>query len=393
MKGQISNTLKENFRQYGMAFVLVLIIMLFQMLTKGRLLMPLNVTNLILQNGYVLILAIGMLPVIITGRIDLAVGSVVAFIGAIAAIMIVTMKIGFVPTLLTCLIISALIGSWNGFWIAVVNVPAFITTLASMLIFRGLTIAFLNGRSIGPFTDEFRAISSKFVPDFLGNLFHIGKKQNLTALVAGLLLCAFFVVKEIRSRKSTKKYGFSTLPLSFGLIKLVIICVAIMAFFYTLGAYEGIPYLLLLLFVLVMLYSFIMNRTVIGRRIYALGSNETAARLSGINTTKLVFLTNINIGVLAAIAGIVFAARLNAGTPKAGSGFELDAIAACFIGGASVYGGTGVISGAILGTLIMGVMNNGMSILGISADYQQAIKGIVILFAVASDILAKNRQK
>ena len=392
-KKNISSTLKGNFRQYGMVFALILIIALFQILTSGRLLMPLNVTNLILQNGYILILAIGMLPVIVTGRIDLSFGSIVAFVGGIAAIMIVSMKIAFIPTIIICLLTGALIGCWNGFWISVINVPAFITTLASMLIFRGLTIAFLRGNTIGPFTSVFRAISSKFVPDFFNGKTNLGGKINLTAVIAGLALCVIFILGEIKSQKVTKKYGFTATPLWFSMIKVGLICFAIMAFFYTLGAYEGIPYLLVLLLVLVVLYSFIMNKTVIGRRIYALGGNEAAAKLSGVNTNRLVFLTNINMGVLSAIAGIVFAARLNAGTPKAGSGFELDAIAACFIGGASVYGGIGTIAGAILGTFIMGVMNNGMSILGISADYQQAIKGLVILFAVASDIIAKNRQK
>ena len=393
MKEQISQTLKGNLRQYGMIFALILIVILFQILTNGRLLMPLNITNLILQNGYILILAIGMLPIIVSGRIDLSVGSIVAFVGGIAAVMIVSMKIGFIPAILTCLLVGALIGVWNGFWTAYINVPAFITTLAAMLIFRGVTIAFLRGNSIGPFTAEFRAISSRFVPDFFKGLINTGGKQNLTALLAGLLFCVFLVVRELNSRKATKKYGFTIAPAWFCVAKLVMISIVIMVFFYLLGAYEGIPYLLVLLFGLVALYTFIMNRTVIGRRIYALGGNEAAAKLSGVNTRRLVFLTNINMGVLAAIAGIVFAARLNAGTPRAGQGFELDAIAACFIGGASVYGGVGMISGAILGTFIMGVMNNGMSILGISTDYQQAIKGLVILFAVASDIFAKNRQK
>ena len=385
--------LKGNMRQYSMVIALALITLLFYLLTDGMLLKPLNITNLILQNGYVLILAIGMLPIIITARIDLSVGSIVAFVGAVAAIMIVNMKMDFIPALLISLAVGAVIGAWQGFWTAYVNIPAFITTLSSMLVFRGLTIAILDGRSIGPFTDTFRYISSNFIPDFLGGITLFGESLNLVALAAGVLMCIFLVYRDISKRRATAKYGFEQVPGWFFALKLVITCVAVMVFFYYLAAYNGIPALLILLVVLVMIYSFITSKTVIGRRIYALGGNEAAARLSGINTKRIVFATNINMGVLAAVAGIVFAARLNAGTPKAGNGFELDAIASCFIGGASVYGGTGSIMGAILGCFIMGVMNNGMSIMGVSIDYQQAIKGLVILFAVAIDMAAKSKQK
>lgn len=380
--------LKGNMRQYGMIGALGLIVLLFQVWTGGILLKPLNITNLILQNGYVLILAIGMLPIIITGRIDLSVGSIVAFVGAIAAIMIVNLQLPLVVTIIICLLTGALIGAWHGFWTAYVGIPAFITTLSGMLIFRGLTIAVLDGRSIGPFYASFRAISTSFVPDILK-----GGGVNLTALLIGLLLSIYLVVKELKTRKDRISYSFEVLPLWFFAIKVAIICGGIMLLSYFLASYNGIPTLLILLTVLILFYSFITNSTVIGRRIYALGGNEAAARLSGIDTRRMVFLTNINMGLLAAVAGIVFAARLNAGTPKAGTGFELDAIAACFIGGASVSGGTGTIVGAVLGTLIMGVMNNGMSIVGISVDYQQAIKGLVILFAVAIDLVLKKKQK
>ena len=392
-KTKSGNILKGNMRQYSMVIALVLLIIMFYFLTGGMLLKPLNITNLILQNGYVLILAIGMLPVIITARIDLSVGSIVAFVGAVAAIMIVNWNVGFLPTLLVCLAVGALIGAWQGLWTAYVNIPAFITTLSSMLVFRGLTIAVLDGRSIGPFTDSFRAISASFIGDFLGGITLFGQELNLVALVVGVIACIALVLTEISKRRATIKYGFAADPAWFFIIKQVIICVFVMWFFYYLAAYNGIPTLLILLVVLVIIYSFITSKTVIGRRIYALGGNEAAAQLSGINTKRLVFATNINMGVLAAVAGIVFAARLNAGTPKAGNGFELDAIASCFIGGASVYGGTGNIMGAILGCFIMGIMNNGMSIMGVSVDFQQAIKGFVILIAVALDMAAKSKKK
>ncbi len=379
---------RGNIRQYGMIIALGLIVLFFQVLTNGILLKPLNVTNLILQNGYVLILAIGMLPIIITGRIDLSVGSIVAFVGAIGAIMMVDHQIALVPTILVCLLVGAAIGAWQGFWTAYIGIPAFITTLAGMLIFRGLTIAVLGGKSIGPFYSSFRAISTSFIPDFFGK-----NALNLTALVVGAVMCVYFSIREIAARMDKGRYGFEVPPVWLLMLKLAFLCGSIMMLAYFMAAYNGIPSLLVLLVFLIIFYSFITNATVIGRRIYALGGNEAASRLSGIDTKKIVFFTNINMGVLAAIAGIVFAARLNAGTPKAGTGFELDAIAACFIGGASVSGGTGTIVGAVLGTLIMGVMNNGMSIFGVSVDYQQAIKGLVILFAVAIDIVLKSRRK
>lgn len=386
--GKLLKLFKGNIRQYGMIIALGLIVFMFQMLTGGILLKPLNITNLILQNGYVLILAIGMLPIIITGRIDLSVGSIVAFVGAIASIMMVNYKLPLVPTLFVSLFMGAAIGAWQGFWIAYVGIPAFITTLSGMLIFRGLTIAVLGGKSIGPFYASFRAISTSFIPDFFGT-----NTLNMTAIAAGLLMCLYLFIHETVQRKDRKRYGFDVLPLWFFILKLLFLSAALMSLSYFLAAYNGIPSLLVLLVFLIIFYSFMTNSTVIGRRIYALGGNEAAARLSGIDTKKIIFFTNINMGVLAAIAGLVFAARLNAGTPKAGTGFELDAIAACFIGGASVSGGTGTIVGAVLGTLIMGVMNNGMSIIGVSVDYQQAIKGLVILFAVAIDIILKTRKK
>jgi putative multiple sugar transport system permease protein len=379
--------LKQHGKQYGMLFALTFIVALFQIWTNGILLRPLNIANLILQNGYVLILAIGMLFIIITGRIDLSVGSTVAFVGAITALLMVNHDVGVVPTVIIGLLIGALIGAWQGLWTAYIGVPAFITSLAGMLIFRGLTIAVLEGRSIGPLEPSFRAISNSFVPDLFG-----GVGINLTALVIGVALCLYVVAVDVVRRRETVRHGFSVSSRGYFLGKNVLSCAGIMAISWLLARYNGIPTLLVLLVALVFLYSFIADRTIIGRRIYALGGNEAAAQLSGVDTRRLVFATNVNLGVLAAIAGIVFTARLNAGTPKAGTGFELDAIAACFIGGASVSGGTGTIVGALLGTFIMGVMNNGMSIVGISVDYQQAIKGLVILFAVAVDIVLKKQK-
>jgi putative multiple sugar transport system permease protein len=341
--------LKQHGKQYGMLFALTFIVALFQIWTNGILLRPLNIANLILQNGYVLILAIGMLFIIITGRIDLSVGSTVAFVGAITALLMVNHDVGVVPTVIIGLLIGALIGAWQGLWTAYIGVPAFITSLAGMLIFRGLTIAVLEGRSIGPLEPSFRAISNSFVPDLFG-----GVGINLTALVIGVALCLYVVAVDVVRRRETVRHGFSVSSRGYFLGKNVLSCAGIMAISWLLARYNGIPTLLVLLVALVFLYSFIADRTIIGRRIYALGGNEAAAQLSGVDTRRLVFATNVNLGVLAAIAGIVFTARLNAGTPKAGTGFELDAIAACFIGGASVSGGTGTIVGALLGTATSG---------------------------------------
>jgi len=272
---------KSNIRQYGMIIALVLITLLFQVLTKGILLKPLNVTNLILQNGYVLILAIGMLPIIITGRIDLSVGSVVAFIGALAAIMMVNYKVPLVLTLAACIAVGALIGAWHGFWTAYVGIPAFITTLSGMLIFRGLTIAILEGKSIGPLYPSFRSISNSFIPDVLGD-----GTLNLTALAVGALLCAYMVGQGFVQRIEKKRYGFEILPVWMFILKQAFMCAALMMLAYFMAAYNGIPALLVLLVFLIIFYSFITDNTVIGRRIYALGGNEAAARLSGINTRR-----------------------------------------------------------------------------------------------------------
>ena len=353
---EIVKLVRGNMRKNGMIIALAVIIAVFQVWTKGVLLKPLNITNLILQNGYILILAIGMLPVIITGRIDLSVGSIVAFIGALAAIMVVNHNVPFVITLIVCLAVGALIGAWHGFWTAYVGIPAFITTLSGILVFRGLTIAILKGRSIGPFTPVFRAISTNFIPDFFSD-----RSLNMTAVIIGILMCLFIIFKEIRDRNASHKAGLPLVSRWFSAARVTIICLGILALIYFLAAYEGIPYLLVLLVFLIVFYTFVTTKTVIGRRVYALGGNEAAARLSGINTKRMIFFTNINVSVLAAVAGIVFAARLNAGTPRAGNGFELDAIAACFIGGASVTGGSGTIAGANRHPYY-GVMNNGMSL-------------------------------
>jgi putative multiple sugar transport system permease protein len=377
---------KSNIRQYGMILALLAIMVFFQIITDGVLFQPLNITNMILQNSYILILAIGMLLVIVAFHIDLSVGSIAAFVGAISAILIVNMKVHFLIAILASLLVGALIGAFQGLWISYVKIPAFIVTLGGMLMFRGFTMVALGGRSLAPFPKEFQLISSGFIPDFFkGNGIHI------TTVLIGIILSALFVYSEFSNRKTQQKYELEVLPLNFFIVKQLLVVFIINWFTVTLATYEGIPNVLVLLFALIAVYTFITKKTVLGRHIYALGGNEKAASLSGVKTKKLVFWVFVNMGVMAALSGIVFAARLNAATPKAGTMFELDAIAACFIGGASTSGGKGTIIGAIIGGLFMGVLNNGMSLVGLGIDWQQGIKGAVLLLAVAFDLMTKSK--
>ncbi|RDW20700.1 multiple monosaccharide ABC transporter permease [Oceanobacillus chungangensis] len=382
MKQLISN----NLSRFGMIIALFSITVLFQILTDGVLLTPLNVTNIIMQNSYIIILAIGMMLIIITGEIDLSVGSVAAFIGAIAGIMLVTFDIPVVLAIILCLLLGAIIGAWQGFWVAYINIPAFIVTLAGMLIFRGLTLVVLQGQTLAPFPNGFRSISSSFLPQ----IFNGGELQLFT-IVIGIVLSFLYLFNELRLRRIDLKNNFNTTSLPLFIAKIATLIIVINVFTYTLALYEGIPYVLIILFVLIVGYTFIMNKTILGRHIYAVGGNENAAKLSGVKTKKMKFLVFVNMGAMAALAGLIFAGRLNAATPQAGNLFELDAIAAAVIGGASMTGGIGTVLGAVIGALVMGVLNNGMSLMGIGIDWQQAIKGLVLLGAVAFDVLNRNK--
>jgi putative multiple sugar transport system permease protein len=366
------SALKANFRDYGMLLSLLAIMLFFQVVTDGTLLKPLNLTNLVLQNSYIVIMALGMLLVIVAGHIDLSVGSVVGFIGGLAAVMMVRYGIHFVPTTIVCLIVGGLIGAAQGYWVAFFRVPSFIVTLAGMLVFKGLTLALLGGMSVGPFPVTFQKLSSGFIPDVFG-----GETFNFTSLFLGVATAAAIVYFSLRSRANQQRHGVETPPVGLFVFKNALLCAIVLFFCYLLATYRGLPNVLVIMFLLIALYG--------------LGGNEKAAKLSGIRTERLTFLTFVNMGVLAALAGLIFAARLNTATPKAGIGFELDVIAACFIGGASATGGFGKVTGAVIGALIMGVMNNGMSILGIGIDYQQVIKGLVLLAAVSVDVY--NRKK
>lgn len=387
----ITYSLKSNIRQYAMLIALIVIMAFFQIATGGTLLVPMNVTNLVLQNSYVLILAIGMTLCILTGgNIDLSVGSVCAFIAAIMGHLSINLKMDVTQALLISLLLGVIIGIWQGYWIAYVRIPPFIATLAGMLLFRGLTITMLKGLTLSPFPESFQRISAGFLPDFFAGL---GWDLNLTPIVLSIVFSVILVLVQIKKRAARIKNEMETPPLSLFIVQLLLVIAAINIFAYWLAAYKGIPIILIILGVLIFGYHFFTTKTVPGRYIYAMGGNEKAARLSGIDTNKVLFFVYFNMAVLSAVAGIAFASRTNSAFPGLGTNFELDAIAACFIGGASASGGIGTVIGTIIGALVMGVLNNGMSIMGIGSDWQMTIKGFVLLMAVAFDIISKNKAK
>jgi putative multiple sugar transport system permease protein len=314
------------------------------------------------------------------------VGSVCGFVGALAAVLMVQYDWHFVPATLLCLATGALIGAAQGWFIAYFHIPSFIVTLAGMLVFKGLALALLQGQSVGPFPVTFQKLSSGFIPDLFD-----GAELRLTSLLLGALVALAMLVLAWRTRANQQLHGMETEPMALFAARNAAFAAILVALAWLMASYKGLPNVLIIMFALMVAYDFITSRTTIGRRVYALGGNEKAARLSGIRTERLAFATFVNMGVLAALAGLVFAARLNTATPKAGLGFELDVIAACFIGGASASGGVGKVMGAVIGAFIMGVMNNGMSILGVGIDYQQVIKGLVLLAAVYVDVVNKNK--
>lgn len=381
------NYLAGQLRQIGLFIALIALVIFFQVATDGITLKPINVSNLVIQNSYILILAVGMVMIIIAGHIDLSVGSVVAFIGAMSGVMITQWHIPWWATIVLCLILGVLVGMFQGFWIAYFGIPAFIVTLAGMLLFRGLTQITLQNQQISPFPDEFRALGSGFLPDLGGGTSQL---EPLTVIL-GIVAAVALVVQGVRQRLARKKYEVEDEPFAWFILKLAFTVVLILLITYLLAGYRGTPIVLVVLGGLAVAYSAVMARTVWGRHIYAIGGNLNAAALSGVKTKRVTFLLFINMGVLSALAGLVFTAQLNLANPKAGDGFELDAIAAAFVGGAAITGGIGTVAGAIIGGLIIGILNNGMSILGVGTEYQQLIKGLVLLAAVAFDVFNKRR--
>jgi len=385
------SALKENLRDYGLVIALILIMLFFQYFTNGVLFKPVNLTNIVLQNSYIIIMALGMLLVIVAGHIDLSVGSVSGFVGAIAAVLMVQYHMNPFLAGLICLIAGGVIGASQGYWIAYLKIPSFIVTLAGMLVFKGLALWLLGGMSVGPFPREFQLLSAGFIPDVIGPITLGATKLHATTLVIGLLIVAAMLYFALRSRRNRESHGYEAEPFALFVVKNVIISGVILFLITMMASYKGLPNVLIVMGILIALFVFLTKRMTIGRRIYAMGGNVKAAALSGIKTERLTFIVFIIMGVLSALAGLIFAARLNTATPKAGLGFELDVIAAVFIGGASMAGGAGQVAGAVIGAFIMGVMNNGMSIMGVNIDWQQVIKGLVLLGAVVFDVYNKNK--
>ncbi|MEU9347516.1 multiple monosaccharide ABC transporter permease [Streptomyces sp. NPDC048278] len=378
--------LRRNMRQYGMLIALGLIVALFAVWTDGDLLLPRNVSNLVLQNSYILILAIGMMMVIIAGHIDLSVGSLTAFVGAFAAVLTVNHGVPWPVALILCLVMGAVAGSMQGFLIAYLGIPSFIVTLAGMLLFRGLTEILLQGQTIGPFPNGLQNLGNGFLPE-------VGPHTNYhnITLLLGIVLIAAVVWQEFRDRRRQQEFALEVPPTRLFLLKLTALVAAILVLTMLLASYKGAPIILIVLGALVVGYGYVMRNAVFGRHIYAIGGNLPAAKLSGVKDKKVSFYVFLNMGVLAALAGLVVAARLNAASPKAGDGFELEAIASSFIGGASMSGGVGTILGAIIGGLVLGVLNNGMNLLSVGTDWQQVIKGLALLAAVGFDVWNKRK--
>ncbi len=390
METKSKKVVKMDMKQYGMFFALIAIYVVFGFLTKWANATPMNINNLIMQNGYVVILAIGMLLCVLTGNIDLGVGSVVAVCGSFAGIIMMDYKMNMWVAIGAALLVGLLVGIFAGFFIAYLGIPPFVTTLATMLMGRGLTYTLLQAQTKGPFDASYNFIGAGFLP--VVKIPFADGTLDLVSIIVAIAASVILIFSEIKSNATKKKYNFAVNPTWQIVLKLAVMLFIIWFFFYKLARYNGLPFVLLIMTVLIVIYGFITSKTVAGRQIYALGGNRKAANLSGIDTNKVFFWVYVNMGVLSAIAGIVLSARNGSATPKAGDGFEMDAIASCYIGGAAVAGGAGTIVGAVVGAFIMGILNNGMSLFGWSTDIQKIVKGAVLLGAVTLDVLSKRKK-
>ncbi|MFA7119534.1 MAG: multiple monosaccharide ABC transporter permease [Sphaerochaetaceae bacterium] len=389
-KSSVTNALKKNTMLIALFAVMIMFQIMITASGRGSLFAPANISNLISQNSYVVILATGMLLCILTGgNIDLSVGSIVAVVGAIAGTLIVNLHMNIYLAILFCLLAGIAIGAWQGFWIAYIRIPPFIVTLAGMLLWRGVALLILNGLTISPFPSNYLKYFTSFLP---GGNADSSTVFTVTMLV-GVLASGIFVLLRIIDRRKKKAKHYEVESFALMISKSLAISVVILLLFFLLGEHKGIPVVLILASVIVFVYSFYTSRTVPGRHLYAFGGNEKAAKLSGIDTNRVLFSVYLNMGFLSAIAALVCVARFNSAAPTAGQNYELDAIGSCFIGGASAYGGIGTVGGAVVGAIFMGVLNNGMSILGIDSNWQKAVKGLVLLAAVVFDVLSKKRVK
>ena len=385
-ENSVGTFIRNIFEKYSMIIILIVTLLIFQFLTDGILLRPVNVTNLILQNSHILVLAIGMLMVVLLGHVDLSVGSVMAFVGALSAMLMIQRQISPWLVIPLCLLIGGVIGAWQGFWIAYVKIPAFIVTLSGLLLFRGLTQVLLGGMSIANYPPAFNFLSSGYLPNIGGSELH------MTSLLIGGAVAILLAAVMYMSRKKKKDNLLKVESTTSFVVKLVVIVGTILGITYRFAQHSGFPFVMIVIAILAAIYTFITNQTVMGRHIYATGGNYKSAELSGVKTKKVTFWVFVNMGVLAALAGMILAARLNAATPQAGNGIELDALSAVYFGGASTSGGIGTIVGALVGGLIIGVLNNGMSILGVGIDWQQAIRGLILLLAVVIDQYNKRKK-
>jgi putative multiple sugar transport system permease protein len=383
--GLLRTALTRNLRQSGIMIAFVAIVALFALLSENFL-SPGNITNIVLQYSYILILAIGMVIVIIAGHIDLSVGAVVALAGAVSATVVIKEGMPWYIGVLAALVVGFLVGMWQGFWVAFVGVPAFIVTLAGMLLFRGLTYMVLNSISLSPFGGTYYTIANGFQNGLFG-----GRGYDVFTLVIFAIAVAGYAVNAWRGRRARQRYQQDVESVLWFATKIVLVGAVVMWFAYQLAQSRGLPNVLILLGALIIIYTLVTQRSVFGRHVYAIGGNLNAAKLSGVKVRKVNFWIFVNIGVLSGLAGVVYSSRMNAAQPGAGNMFELDAIAACFIGGAAVTGGVGKVTGAMIGGLIMAVMSNGMQLMGIETAVQQVVKGLVLLLAVAFDLYNKRR--
>jgi len=385
-----SKKVNLDMKKYGMILAMIAIFLLFNILSGGKNATPMNINNLIMQNSYVVILAVGMLLCVLTGNVDLGVGSIVALTGAICAIMVLDYGVSVPLAFLIVIVVGLLCGMFAGFFIAYLDIPPFIVTLATMLMGRGLTYVALKAQTKGPLPNAYTQIGAGYLPTI--NIGTAEAPLDLLSILVALVISLIIIFFELKSIRTKKKYGFATNPLWQIVAKLVVILAILWFFMMKLASYRGMPIVLVLMAALIVIYQFITSQTVAGRHIYAMGGNAKAARLSGINTKKVFFWVYTNMGLLSAIAGIVLSARNASATPKAGDGFEMDAIASCYIGGAATSGGIGTIIGAVVGAFIMGILNNGMSLIGLSTDIQKVVKGCVLLGAVTVDLLSKRKK-
>lgn len=387
------NNILQMVKKYTMIIVLVLVTLFFAWQTGGKILLPQNVNNLILQNAYVFVLATGMLLCILTGgNIDLSVGSVVCFVGAVGATLMESKGMNFILATIVMVLIGIAIGAWQGAWIAFVRVPPFIVTLAGMLVFRGLSNVVLNGQTVSLTSEAFVKLFGGGADCYVPELFNIGG-LNGSCLVVGIAVCVIYVFVQIKDRASRIKKGYETESISKTIVRTVLICLVVIAFTIKLSQHKGIPTALIWVAVVILIYGYITANTTTGRYFYAVGGNEKATKLSGINTNKVYFLAYTNMGLLSALAGLLTIARMTSAQPTYGQNYEMDAIGSCFIGGASAYGGTGTVPGVIIGAVLMGVINLGMSLMGVDQNMQKVVKGLVLLAAVIFDVVSKRGGK